>query len=65
MVGINLASCRYVQVRSNISAVSISRASLHYLGVERLCEIELAFAYADLDDVDAYTCHSRVIGDVV
>jgi len=50
--GINLTSCRCVQVRSNIFAVSVSCASLHYSGVERLCEIELAFARADLDGVD-------------
>jgi hypothetical protein len=49
----------------NISAVSVSRASLHHFGVERLREMEFEFVRADLDDVDAYTCHSRVIGDVV
>ena len=63
--GINLAPCCRVDVRLNISAVSVSRASLHHFGVERLREMEFEFVRADLDDVDAYTCHSRVIGDVV
>lgn len=57
-VGINLTSCRRVQVRSNIFAVSASRASLHHFGVERLREMEFEFARANLDGGNAYACHS-------